>query len=322
MELSSRFNKNVNVLYVAQFFSSFSYYGLLALLLFFSINTLKMSQIDSYRLLGNFVGVSMIAALISGFVGSQYLSARFCCLLGYVGYVVGCFLLARYHDISSIHEGLAFIAGGFGLFEPNAKILFGSGFHAATDSNRNIGFIIFYLFNIIGQFFGPIVLTYLKIIDPHYIFVTAGICSLVGLIFIAVNFTKMGVIEFSRERIEQNKDSFFRSCVAAFLLSLMVYIIFQGTASGFIDSLTAMVFIPWVVLFFLFFRRMLGFDEDVEMSEKFEKRKNLIIGTLAVGVLFFLSFYFSFISRNLWLGKLLAPISRSKHGGKAKTYAM
>ena len=290
MKLKATFNQNLNVLYIAEFFSSFAYFGLLSLLLLFFIQNLHMSQSSAYGLLGNYVGVSMIAALAGGVIGSQYLSARLCCLLGFVGYVAGYFLLINYQNPHSMHLGLSLVAGGFGLFEPNVQILFGAGFHTSSDSKRNIGFIIFYLFNIIGQFFGPIVLTYLNLANPHMIFQAAGVCSLLGLIFIAYHFSTMGVLEFSQTtRIKD--DTFFRTCVAAFLLVIMVYILVQSLVSGLIDSLTAMVFIPWVVVIFMVFRKLLGFDEDIEMSGKFEKNKNMIIGALSVGILFILSFY-------------------------------
>src|SRR3990167_5558304 len=290
MKLKATFNQNLNVLYIAEFFSSFAYFGLLSLLLLFFIQNLHMSQSSAYGLLGNYVGVSMIAALAGGVIGSQYLSARLCCLLGFVGYVAGYFLLINYQNPHSMHLGLSLVAGGFGLFEPNVQILFGAGFHTSSDSKRNIGFIIFYLFNIIGQFFGPIVLTYLNLANPHMIFQAAGVCSLLGLIFIAYHFSTMGVLEFSQTtRIKD--DTFFRTCVAAFLLVIMVYILVQSLVSGLIDSLTAMVFIPWVVVIFMVFRKLLVFDEDIEMSGKFEKNKNMIIGALSVGILFILSFY-------------------------------
>src|SRR3990167_2227114 len=197
MKLKATFNQNLNVLYIAEFFSSFAYFGLLSLLLLFFIQNLHMSQSSAYGLLGNYVGVSMIAALAGGVIGSQYLSARLCCLLGFVGYVAGYFLLINYQNPHSMHLGLSLVAGGVGLFEPHVQILFGAGFHTSSDSKRNIGFIILYLFNIIGQFFGPIVLTYLNIIDPRYLFIGTGLSSLVGLIYIACNFRKMRALEFS-----------------------------------------------------------------------------------------------------------------------------
>ena len=192
MALILKFNQNTRVLYVAEFFSSFAYFGLSSLLMLFFVQDLKMSPVASYNLLGNFVGASMIFALIGGFIGSQYLSARLCCLLGFIAYVFGYFTLNNYQDLFYIHLGLSFVAGGFGLYAPNMKILFGAGYHASSDSRRNIGFIVFYIFNIVGQFFGPIVLTYLKIVDPHRVFQAAGICSLAGLIYITYNFKKMG----------------------------------------------------------------------------------------------------------------------------------
>src|SRR3989338_3823992 len=100
MKLKATFNQNLNVLYIAEFFSSFAYFGLLSLLILFFVQNLQLSQSSAYNLLGNFVGVSMIAALGGGFIGSQYLSARLCCLLGFIGYVAGYFLLINYQDIA------------------------------------------------------------------------------------------------------------------------------------------------------------------------------------------------------------------------------
>ena len=285
-------NKNISVLYAPKFFSSFAYYGLLSLLMLFFIHTLKLSQVESYVLIGSFVGVSMIAALVSGFISSQYLSSSLCCLLGFVGYLIGSFLLIKYQDMFYVYLGLSFVAGGYGLFEPNAQILFGAGFHESSHSKRNIGFIILYLFNIIGQFFGPIVLTYLNIIDPRYLFIGTGLSSLVGLIYIACNFRKMRALEFSQDQlINVKKHSFFRTCVAAFLLVILIYVPVQSVSTGFFSSFNAMIILPFVVAIFWMVRKFLRFDKDVEMPVAFEKNKNIVFGTLAVGMLFVLSFF-------------------------------
>ena len=102
---------------------------------------------------------------------------------------------------------------------------------------RDICFIVFYLFNIVGQFLGIVLLTYLKILNPHTIFLAAGCCSLAGLIFILGNYKRMRTLKFSQDHADAKKDHFFDTCVMVFLFVITLYTLIQVYANGFLGSL-------------------------------------------------------------------------------------
>ena len=68
MVIAPKLNRNSLVLCIAEFFSSFSYFGILSIILLFFIGTLRMPEGEAYSLIGNFVGVSFIVALIAGLI--------------------------------------------------------------------------------------------------------------------------------------------------------------------------------------------------------------------------------------------------------------
>lgn len=197
MRLNIKFDKTVFVLGTVMFISGFCFYGMLSALTPFFVSS-KQSQLPiSFSMVENFFVIVSIATLIGGLMSSRYLSLRLACVLGLMSYTVGYFLLMHYHNIQFIYLGLAFVATGFGLFEPSIYILFGMHYRNALEPQRDSGFIVLYIFHIAGQFLGVMLLTYLMLINPDGMFFVTGLFTLAGMIFFAYHYSFLKKLELS-----------------------------------------------------------------------------------------------------------------------------
>ncbi|OGT36658.1 MAG: hypothetical protein A3F12_00020 [Gammaproteobacteria bacterium RIFCSPHIGHO2_12_FULL_38_14] len=289
MELGVKLNKNTWAICFAEFFSSFSYFGVLSLLLLFLLQNLQLPQKESYNIVGNFSGVSFISALAGGLIGSRYLSERLCCLLGFIGYTAGYFILINYQASTFLYLGLALIAGGFGLFEPNIQILFGTHFSDASNTKRNFAFIVFYLFNIVGQFLGAVTFVYVNTINLKYVFIAAGIISLVGLVFVIARYQEMMAIETKKI---MKSNLFFETSVLILIFVITLYMLIQSNFSALTDSWMMWLLLLAIIAVVFTTSGLLGFNDDEEaLPETQAARGNTPVGIFGAFLLFSLSFF-------------------------------
>lgn len=218
-------NKKLLILCFTEFFSCFSFFGMLSVLILFFVYTIHLPQKSSYELLGSFVALSFIASQIAGFIGGRYLPFRFICLMGLIAYSIGYFLLMHYHNMLFIYAGLTFVACGVGLFEPNIRSLLGIHYKNFSNHQRSSGFIVLHTFNIAGQLLGPILLTYLRVLHPDYMFLAAGAFVSFGMIFFAINYSAIAKLESSYEN-ENTKQCVWKGIFGIlFLVSISFFIL-------------------------------------------------------------------------------------------------
>lgn len=244
-EVSS--NQNSLIVCISELFSCFAFFGILSLMMLFFLHDVQLPPKLSYQLLGNFISVSLIGTLCGGIIGNRYLSCRLACLLGLISYTIGYFSLICFDKLLFLYIGLAFLALGFGLFEPNIRILFGNNYKNFSKSERDTRFIILHIFNIGGQLLGPILFTYLMVINPHYMFFSAGIFALIGVFFFTFNYTSLNCIE-SRFTHDNNRKHFYLGvCIVILLIILSFYVILQHD----VRHLFELLLIPIIVFFSL-----------------------------------------------------------------------
>ena len=216
-------HKELLIICTTEFFSCFSFFGTLSLMILFFVHNADFPQRFSYSLLGNFVASSFVVSLIGGYIGDRYLTFRHTCLLGLILYATGYFLLISYHHVFSINIGLTFVACGAGLFEPNIRNLLGVYYKSKKTQERNAGFTVLHVFNIMGQVTGPLVLAYLRTIHPSWMFIAAGISIVFGMLFFMLNYEGIHRIELSLKKDGKRKSEILKGIVIAFLLVAASY---------------------------------------------------------------------------------------------------
>ncbi|WP_439542546.1 peptide MFS transporter [Hyphomicrobium sp.] len=190
----------LSVLFFAELWERFSYYGMRALLVLFMIapvaeGGLGRSAAEAALVYGNYTMAVYLLAIPGGLAADTFLGARWAVLIGGAIIAAGHFTLAA-ADPAALYIGLALIAVGTGLFKPSISALVG-GLYGQRDTRRDAGFSLFYMGINIGGFLAPLVTGFLaqspamkgwlaaQGFDPlqswHWGFAAAGVGMVLGL---------------------------------------------------------------------------------------------------------------------------------------------
>lgn len=182
------------VLFFAELWERFCYYGMRALLVFHLIDVFSKSKADAAVVYGAYTALVYALGVFGGYIADRMLGYKRSILLGGAIMAVGCFMLLS-HDETWFLVGLATIIVGNGLFKPNISTLVGK-LYKQGDPRRDSGFTIFYMGINLGAFLAPIFcarisrwmservdpLTNATLPDYRYGFMLAGIGMVLGLI--------------------------------------------------------------------------------------------------------------------------------------------
>lgn len=272
VESSYFLNKGARALCISEFFASFSYYGMVSILMLLFTGKMHLPNEISYHIIGNIIPVTLISAIAGGIIGYRYLPLPLAALFGLVSYTIGYFLLIliSYDSITFESIGFAFVACGFGLFEPNVKVLYGNNYKKYSTTDRDIKFIIFQTYNVAGQFLGILALTYLLSTNPKYLFLTAGIVSLIGTLFFLSKYKDIRNLGYTNEDRDRKIDVPLGIAIAILMVLSAFYVLLQYYV-GYIFSFVAML----VVVFFI---------DKVSTASPDLKIKNYKILVLLIGL--------------------------------------
>lgn len=171
--------KGLYVLFSAEAWERFSYYGMRALLVLYLVNHLQYDREDALEIYGLYTGLVYLTPLIGGYLADRYLGARKAVLIG--GTVMALGHLAMAFE-PLLFEALGLLIVGNGFFKPNISTIVGGLYHE-NDPRRDGGFTIFYMGINLGAFFSPIVCGTLgENIGWHWGFGAAGIGMIAGLL--------------------------------------------------------------------------------------------------------------------------------------------
>lgn len=227
MRVSTHLNKSALALCIAELFASFSYIGVLSILMLLFSGKLHLPNSISYHMIGNIIPVTLIAGLGGGVIGYRYLPLQLAALIGLISYTIGYFLLMKYGSIVFQSVGFAFLAAGFGLFEPNVRILFGNNYKQCTNVERDVLFIKFHVFGVVGQLCGILVLTYVITISANSIFFIAGIFSLIATLFYIFRYNEIKQLDYSFDKTRKPMDIPFGIAVTVLMILSAFYIVLQ-----------------------------------------------------------------------------------------------
>lgn len=181
--------KGLFVLFFAEMWERFSYYGMRALLIFYLVQHWMFSDQRASVIYGAYTALVYITPVIGGYLADRYLGQRKAVLFGAVLLTFGHFLMAFEGDggqgsttIGVFWLALAFIIVGSGFLKANISVIVGQ-LYPRTDVRRDGAYTIFYMGINLGAALGAIISGYLgQTYGWSYGFGAAGFGMLLGLI--------------------------------------------------------------------------------------------------------------------------------------------
>jgi proton-dependent oligopeptide transporter, POT family len=187
--------KGLFVLFFAEMWERFSYYGMRALLIFYLTQHWLFSDEAASIVYGGYTALVYIAPVLGGYLADKYLGQRKAVLFGAVLLTCGHFLMAFEGDgglgqanpmINVFWAALAFIIVGSGFLKANISVIVGQ-LYPRTDVRRDGAYTIFYMGINVGAAVGTIIAGFLgQTYGWAYGFGAAGIGMLLGLIVFVV----------------------------------------------------------------------------------------------------------------------------------------
>jgi len=173
--------KQLYLLFFAEMWERFSFYGMKALLIAYMTSQLNYDDPKAYAILGSYAALVYTMPMFGGFMADRFIGYRRAIMFGGILMTIGHFVLALPNDWSFFY-GMAFIICGNGFFKPNISSLVGT-LYSENDPRRDSGFSIFYMGINIGAALGGALCAYVgKEINWHYGFGLAGIFMFIGLV--------------------------------------------------------------------------------------------------------------------------------------------
>jgi POT family proton-dependent oligopeptide transporter len=181
--------KGLYMLFFAEMWERFSYYGMRALLIFYLTKHWLFDDGKSNLIYGAYTSLVYITPLLGGYLADRYLGQRKAVLFGGILLMCGHFLMAvegtggqSDPTINIFWAALAFIIVGSGFLKANISVMVGQ-LYRLTDTRRDGAYTIFYMGINVGAAIGTILVGYLgETIGWAYGFGLAGIGMLAGLI--------------------------------------------------------------------------------------------------------------------------------------------
>ena len=178
---NNRQPKQLYLLFFAEMWERFSFYGMKALLIAYMVSQLHYDDPKAYAILGSYAALVYTMPMFGGFMADRFIGYQRSIMFGGIMMTIGHFVLAIPNDWSFFY-GMAFIICGNGFFKPNISSLVGT-LYSENDPRRDSGFSIFYMGINIGAALGGFLCAYVGTkINWHYGFGLAGIFMLLGLI--------------------------------------------------------------------------------------------------------------------------------------------
>lgn len=184
--------KGLFVLFFAEMWERFSYYGMRALLIFYLTKHWLFSDGEAGIVYGAYTALVYITPVIGGYLADKYIGQRKAVLFGAVLLTLGHFFMAFEGSPGAGNEdnpiifvfwlALALIIVGSGFLKANISVIVGQ-LYPRTDVRRDGAYTIFYMGINIGAFFGSILCGFIgETYGWAYGFGLAGFGMLLGLI--------------------------------------------------------------------------------------------------------------------------------------------
>ncbi|GAA4047961.1 peptide MFS transporter [Parerythrobacter jejuensis] len=185
--------KGLFLLFMAEMWERFSYYGMRALLIFYLVQHWLFSDSEASIIYGAYTALVYITPVVGGYLADRYIGQRKAVLFGAVLLTFGHFFMAfegggGQNDpmINVFWLALALIIVGSGFLKANISVIVGQ-LYSRTDIRRDPAYTIFYMGINVGAATASIICGYLgQTYGWEYGFGLAGVGMLVGLIFFVI----------------------------------------------------------------------------------------------------------------------------------------
>ncbi len=179
------------VLFFAEMWERFSYYGMRALLIFYLTKWWLFDDAKANLIYGAYTSLAYITPMLGGYLADRWLGQRKAVQFGAVLLTIGHCLMAFEgtpggHSVNPAVNvfwlALAFIIVGSGFLKANISVIVGQ-LYPMTDVRRDSAYTIFYVGVNLGAFVGTIIAGWLgETYGWRYGFGAAGIGMLLGLV--------------------------------------------------------------------------------------------------------------------------------------------
>ena len=181
--------KGLYMLFFAEMWERFSYYGMRAILIFYLTQHWLFSDGKSNLIYGAYTSLVYITPVLGGYLADRYLGQRKAVLFGGVLLALGHLFMAvegvggqNDPTINVFWMALALIIVGSGFLKANISVMVGQ-LYRLTDTRRDAAYTIFYMGINLGAAVGTILVGYLgQTIGWKWGFGLAGIGMVAGLI--------------------------------------------------------------------------------------------------------------------------------------------
>ena len=171
--------KGMTVIFFAEVWERFSYYGMRALLTLYMTKELLYSDDRAFGVFAAYTTLVYATPVIGGYIADKVLGQRKSVLFGAFMMMIGHFLMAIPGEIV-FYFALAVLVTGNGFFKPNMSTLLGK-LYKKGDERRDAGFNLFYMAVNIGSMVAPIACGFVgEFIGWHYGFSLAGFGMFLG----------------------------------------------------------------------------------------------------------------------------------------------
>ena len=185
--------KGLFLLFMAEMWERFSYYGMRALLIFYLVQHWMFSDSEASIIYGAYTALVYITPVVGGYLADQYIGQRKAVLFGAVLLTFGHFFMAFEGSggqadpiINVFWLALALIIVGSGFLKANISVIVGQ-LYSRTDVRRDPAYTIFYMGINVGAATASIICGYLgQTYGWQYGFGLAGFGMLLGLIFFVI----------------------------------------------------------------------------------------------------------------------------------------
>ncbi len=169
------------VLFFAEMWERFSYYGMRALLVLYMTKAMSYDDHLAHGTYGAYIGFVYATPIIGGALADRFLGARKAIVLGGVLMAAGHFVMAIEQPFF-FYLAMGMIIAGNGFFKPNVSTMVGS-IYEKDDPRRDSAFTIFYMGINVGAFFAPLACGLVgETYGWVYGFGLAGIGMVIGLL--------------------------------------------------------------------------------------------------------------------------------------------
>ncbi|MCH4151307.1 MAG: peptide MFS transporter [Sphingobium sp.] len=185
--------KGLFILFFAEMWERFSFYGMRALLVLYLTKHFLMSDESSGMIYGAYTSLVYITPVVGGYLADHYLGQRKAVLFGGILIAIGHLLLGFEGGggqdavaLNAFWTALAFIIVGTGFLKANISAIVGQ-LYPRDDVRRDPAYTVFYMGINLGGFLGPIACGLLgETVGWSYGFGAAAVGMLLGIIVFVI----------------------------------------------------------------------------------------------------------------------------------------